>query len=113
MRGSSPRMTKETGTTHMTIRFDGRVAIVTGAGNGLGRLHALGLAARGARVVVNDFGGSRDGNGGSSAAALAVVEEIRNAGGTAMANGANVTDFEQVQAMVAEAKSEFGRVDVL
>jgi NAD(P)-dependent dehydrogenase (short-subunit alcohol dehydrogenase family) len=97
----------------MTIRFDGRVAIVTGAGNGLGRLHALGLAARGAKVVVNDFGGSRDGTGGSSAAALAVVEEIRKAGGTAVANGANVTDFEQVQAMVAQAKSEFGSVDVL
>jgi NAD(P)-dependent dehydrogenase (short-subunit alcohol dehydrogenase family) len=97
----------------MTIRFDGRVAIVTGAGNGLGRVHALGLAARGAKVVVNDFGGSRDGNGGSSAAALAVVEEIRKAGGTAIANGANVTDYEQVQAMVEQARAEFGRVDIL
>jgi len=97
----------------MTIRFDGRVAIVTGAGNGLGRVHALGLAARGAKVVVNDFGGSRDGTGGSSTAAQAVVEEIRQAGGTAIANGANVTDFEQVLAMVEQAKAEFGRVDIL
>jgi NAD(P)-dependent dehydrogenase (short-subunit alcohol dehydrogenase family) len=97
----------------MTIRFDGRVAIVTGAGNGLGRQYALALAARGAKVVVNDFGGSRDGTGGSSAAADAVVQEIRQAGGTAMANGANVTDFAQVTAMVEEAKAEFGRVDIL
>lgn len=97
----------------MTIRFDGRVAIVTGAGNGLGRAHALGLAARGAKVVVNDFGGKRDGTGSSSAAAEAVAEEIRQAGGFAMANGADVTDFAQVQAMVEEAKAEFGRVDIL
>lgn len=97
----------------MTIRFDGRVAIVTGAGNGLGRAHALGLAARGAKVVINDFGGSRDGSGGSSTAAEAVVEEIRKAGGTAIANGANVTDFEQVCAMVEQAKAEFGRIDIL
>jgi NAD(P)-dependent dehydrogenase (short-subunit alcohol dehydrogenase family) len=97
----------------MTIRFDARVAIVTGAGNGLGRVHALGLAARGAKVVVNDFGGARDGTGGSSAAAQAVVEEIRAAGGEALANGANVTDFEQVRAMVEEAKTRFGRVDIL
>src|SRR6266536_112977 len=67
----------------MTIRFDGRVAIVTGAGNGLGRAHALGLASRGAKVVVNDFGGARDGTGGSLTPAETVVEEIRKAGGTA------------------------------
>src|SRR6201996_4008107 len=99
--------------TYMTIRFDGRVAIVTGAGNGLGRAHALGLASRGAKVVVNDFGGARDGTGGSLTAADAVVEEIRKAGGTAMADGADVSNFEQVQAMVAKATKEWGSVDLL
>lgn len=97
----------------MSIRFDGKVAIVTGAGAGLGRAHALAFAARGAKVVVNDFGGARDGTGGSSEAALAVVEEIRQAGGTAIADGANVADYEQVQAMVKRAVSQFGRVDIL
>ena len=97
----------------MTIRFDGRVAIVTGAGNGLGRAHALGLASRGAKVVVNDFGGARDGSGGSLTPAEAVVEEIRKAGGVAMADGADVSNFEQVQAMVDRATSEWGSVDLL
>ena len=97
----------------MTIRFDDRVAIVTGAGNGLGRIHALQLAARGAKVVINDFGGSRDGSGSSTDAAQAVVEEIRQAGGNAIANGANVADYEQVQAMVRQTVESFGRVDVL
>jgi len=97
----------------MTIRFDGKVAIVTGAGAGLGRTHALALAARGAKVVINDFGGARDGTGGSSEAALKVVEEIRQAGGTAIANGANVADFEQVQELVRQTMAEFGRVDIL
>jgi NAD(P)-dependent dehydrogenase (short-subunit alcohol dehydrogenase family) len=97
----------------MSIRFDGQVAVVTGAGAGLGRVHALWLAQRGARVVVNDFGGARDGTGGSSAAALGVVEEIRKAGGSAIANGANVADFEQVQEMVKQAMAEFGRIDIL
>jgi NAD(P)-dependent dehydrogenase (short-subunit alcohol dehydrogenase family) len=97
----------------MTIRFDGRVAIVTGAGNGLGRAHALGLAARGARVVVNDFGGARDGSGGSLGPADAVVEDIRKAGGEAIADGADVSNFDQVQAMVAKATAQWGSVDLL
>lgn len=97
----------------MTIRFDGRVAIVTGAGNGLGRSHALGLATRGARVVINDLGGARDGSGANSAAAEAVVEEIRAAGGEAFANGANVADFDEVQAMVEQTREKWGRVDIL
>ena len=97
----------------MAIRFDGRVAIVTGAGNGLGKAHALGLASRGAKVVVNDFGGARDGTGGSLSPAEAVVEEIRKAGGTAMADGADVSDFEQVTAMVERATKEWGSVDLL
>ncbi|MDB5672599.1 MAG: family NAD(P)-dependent oxidoreductase [Alphaproteobacteria bacterium] len=96
----------------MTITFEGRVAIVTGAGGGLGRAYALELARRGARVVVNDLGGARDGTGHSDAAA-AVVEEIRAAGGEAMANGASVTDFDQVEAMVASAGEAWGAVHIL
>jgi len=97
----------------MTMRFDGRVAIVTGAGGGLGRQHALALAARGARVVVNDLGGTVDGNGGTPKAAQAVVDEIRAAGGEAIANGASVTDPQAVQAMVEQALAAWGRVDIL
>ena len=97
----------------MTISFDGQVAIVTGAGNGLGKSHALELARRGAKVVVNDFGGARDGTGGSLSPAEEVVAEIVAAGGEAMPNGANVADYEQCQTMVAEAVSIWGRVDVL
>ncbi len=97
----------------MSISFDGRVAIVTGAGNGLGRAHALALAQRGAKVVVNDLGGSRDGTGASSAAAHAVVEEIEAAGGEAIANGANVADYEEVQHMVRQAQEQWGRIDIL
>ncbi len=97
----------------MTIRFDGRVAIVTGAGGGLGRQHALALAARGAKVVVNDLGGTLDGNGGTSSAAQAVVDEIRAAGGAAIASGASVTDAAAVQAMVDAAVKTWGRVDIL
>jgi len=95
------------------IRFDNRVAIVTGAGVGLGRSHALGLAARGAKVVVNDLGAATDGTGASSQAAQAVVQEIHDMGGQAIANGANVTDPVQVQAMVDEAIDTFGHVDIL
>jgi NAD(P)-dependent dehydrogenase (short-subunit alcohol dehydrogenase family) len=97
----------------MTIRFDGRVAIVTGAGGGLGREHALALAARGARVVVNDLGAAVDGSGGAPSAALAVVEQIRAAGGEAIANGASVTDAAAVQAMVDQALQAWGRIDIL
>lgn len=95
------------------LRFDGRVAIVTGAGGGLGRSHALQLAARGAKVLVNDLGSARDGSGGSSAAAEAVVAEIRAAGGVAMANGTSVTDPAGVQAMVDQVMAEWGRIDIL
>ncbi|HRJ68342.1 MAG TPA: SDR family NAD(P)-dependent oxidoreductase [Beijerinckiaceae bacterium] len=97
----------------MSIRFDGRVAIVTGAGNGLGRCHALGLAERGAKVVVVDFGGARDGSGGSSEAARKVVAEIEAKGGEAMAHGANVTDMAQVTDMVEKTMARWGRVDIL
>jgi NAD(P)-dependent dehydrogenase (short-subunit alcohol dehydrogenase family) len=97
----------------MTMNFDGRVAIVTGAGGGLGRSHALALAARGARVVVNDLGGARDGSGGSGSAAGAVAAEIVALGGEAMANAASVTDAAAVEAMVAATKARWGRVDIL
>jgi NAD(P)-dependent dehydrogenase (short-subunit alcohol dehydrogenase family) len=93
----------------MKIQFHGRVAIVTGAGSGLGRSHALGLAARGAKVVVNDLGRS----GALPENALRVVEEIRANGGIAMADPADVADFEQVSAMTARAEKEWGRVDIL
>ncbi|MCA1654772.1 MAG: SDR family NAD(P)-dependent oxidoreductase [Sphingomonadales bacterium] len=96
----------------MTISFEGRVAIVTGAGGGLGRAYALELARRRAKVVVNDFGGARDGTGQSDAADR-VVDEIRAGGGTAIASGASVTDLAEVEAMVAQAKAELGGVHVL
>ena len=95
------------------LDFQGRVAIVTGAGGGLGRQHALALARRGAKVLVNDLGGALDGSGGSVSAAQAVVNEIRAAGGEALANGASVTDFDAVQAMVQQAVDAWGRVDIL
>ena len=97
----------------MQLDFKGRVAIVTGAGGGLGRAHALALAARGARVLVNDLGGGVHGEGGSVSAAQKVVDEIRAAGGEALANGASVTDFDAVQAMVQQAMDTWGRVDIL
>ena len=97
----------------MTIRYDGQVAIVTGAGNGLGRSHALALAARGAKVLINDLGGTVDGSGGSSAAALETMAMIEAAGGEAIANGANVANKEEVDAMVAQAVEQWGRVDIL
>lgn len=97
----------------MAIRFDGKVAIVTGAGGGLGREHALALAARGARVVVNDLGVARDGEGSSASPAQSVVAEIIAAGGEAIANAASVTDPAAVQVMVDEAVARWGRVDIL
>ena len=97
----------------MSISFEGRTVIVTGAGNGLGRNHALEFAQRGAGVVVNDFGGARDGTGGSSEAADKVVAEIEAAGGTAMAHGANVTDRAQVADMIAKTMERFGSIGVL
>jgi len=97
----------------MTIRFDGRVAIVTGAGNGLGREHAMQLAARGAKVVVNDFGGAQDGTGGSSAPAEKTAQDIVAAGGEAIAHGANVANADQVGDMVDKALAKWGRVDIL
>jgi len=96
----------------MPIRFDNRVAIVTGAGGGLGREYALELARRGARVVVNDLGGSRDGTGQSDAA-LRVVEEIERAGGEAMANGGDVARYDQMADMVAGAVERWGGVHIL
>ena len=97
----------------MAMDFSGRVAIVTGAGGGLGREHALALAARGAKVVVNDLGGSRDGSGGSASAAETVAAEIEAKGGEAMADAASVTDFAAVQAMVDRAMAKWGRIDIL
>lgn len=93
----------------MSINFDGRVAMVTGAGQGLGRAHALALAACGAKVVVNDLAGPE----GVCAKSEAVAAEIRSAGGEAIANGANVADLEQVEAMVQQTMDEWGRVDIL
>ena len=96
----------------MTIRFDDKVAVVTGAGGGIGKEHAIELAKRGAKVVVNDLGGSVDGSGASDAA-NEVVELIKSEGGEAIANGASVTDLAAVKAMVAQTMDEWGRIDIL
>jgi len=92
---------------------EGRVCIVTGAGRGIGREYALMLAAHGARVVVNDLGGSRDGSGASTGPAQEVVEEILAAGGDAVANGDDVSDFDAAGRMIQQAIDRFGRLDVL
>jgi NAD(P)-dependent dehydrogenase (short-subunit alcohol dehydrogenase family) len=97
----------------MTVSFENRVAIVTGAGGGLGRQHALELGRRGAKVVVNDLGGGVDGVGGSVSAAESVAEEIRAAGGTAISNGASVTDIDAVKGMIAATMEEWGRIDIV
>ena len=97
----------------MAYRFDGKVAIVTGAGGGLGRCHALELARRGCKVVVNDLGGAVDGTGGSSEAAAQVVAEIKAAGGEAVANGGSVSDRAGAQSMIDAAVERWGRVDIL
>jgi NAD(P)-dependent dehydrogenase (short-subunit alcohol dehydrogenase family) len=95
------------------IRFDGKVAIVTGAGGGLGRCHALELARRGAKLVINDLGGAMDGTGGNSAAAEAVVKEIEALGGEAIANGSSVADVAGVKKMIDDTMNRFGRIDIV
>jgi len=109
---SIPSSNEETGFMN-EIRFDGRVAIVTGAGAGLGRSHALELARRGAKVVVNDLGGAVDGEGRSISAAQGVVNDIESAGGEAMAHGANVAKADEAADMAQSALKRWGRIDIL
>ncbi|MBM87661.1 MAG: hypothetical protein CMQ41_04730 [Gammaproteobacteria bacterium] len=97
----------------MTISFKNRVAIVTGAGGGLGKQHALELGRRGAKVVVNDLGGSMDGRGASASSAEAVAKEINDNGGTAIANDASVTDLRAVQSLIENTMNTWGQIDIL
>jgi NAD(P)-dependent dehydrogenase (short-subunit alcohol dehydrogenase family) len=97
----------------MSVSFEDQVAIVTGAGGGLGRSHALTLARHGAAVVVNDFGAARDGSGVTTDASQGVVREITEAGGRAIANAGNVASEDDMAAMVDQTLSAFGRIDVL
>lgn len=96
----------------MSIRFDDQVAIVTGAGGGIGKQHALELARRGAKVVVNDLGGGVDGTG-TSDASEAVVDQILSEGGEAIANGASVTDLDAIKDMTEQVVSKWGQIDIL
>ena len=96
----------------MSIRFDDQVAIVTGAGGGIGKQHALELARRGAKVVVNDLGGGVDGTG-TSDASEAVVDQILTEGGEAIANGASVTDLDAIKDMTEQVVSKWGKIDIL
>jgi NAD(P)-dependent dehydrogenase (short-subunit alcohol dehydrogenase family) len=95
------------------FRFDGRVAVVTGAGGGLGRAYALLLAARGAKVVVNDLGGTFDGSGADSTPAQKVVDEIKSAGGEAVANYDSVSEWESAQSIIKTAVDTYGKIDIL
>ena len=95
------------------ISFEGKVAIVTGAGNGLGKSHALELARRGAKVVVNDFGGDLDGTGSSKTAAETVAEEINKSGGEALANSADVSNVKHINDLILKTLSQWGRIDIL
>ncbi len=95
------------------LRFDGKVAVVTGAGGGLGRAYALMLAARGARVVVNDLGGTFDGEGADSTPAQKVVDQIKAAGGEAIANYESVSEWDNAQKIIQTAVDTYGRIDIL
>jgi NAD(P)-dependent dehydrogenase (short-subunit alcohol dehydrogenase family) len=95
------------------IRFDNRVAVITGAGGGLGKTYALMLAARGGKVVVNDLGGGADGTGGGSSMADQTVKEITEAGGTAVANYDSVATPEGGEAIIQTALDNFGQVDIV
>ena len=111
--GITPKKSLRRRVINMSVKFDDKVAIVTGGGIGLGREHALGLAKRGAKVVVNDLGVSQDGEGESSASAQSVVAEIIAMGGEALAHGADVSDELQVKDMVQQTLDKWGRIDIL